>query len=330
MATARSCSVAECKKAQFRSGYCADHLRSAQSGAMATGGGTSTADRVREFQALAEKEDDDQVEFFLKSFIFDLGDNWKEVMSLQKLFKKRLADSGEGKKDLNPVMAADFLQKHGRERTALQRGQEIKDIDLDNNGRIAFIEYLLLHYKVMILEAYYKRTGTSHAFDLTRGGIGVVGVGPQLLDELFTLPMGLDPALAKAIEDFMAQKKARESKVRDLEGKAAAGGVRGLAAGNEIKQMESQDLTAMNKMEITLNAAKRRSGTASGDVALQERKKKEEDEAKAKADASKNRLKGMASKWETASAPPPAAAGAGASASASAGAGAGGAAAAPR
>jgi len=295
MATARSCTVAECKKTQFKNGYCVDHLRAAGAGTLSAG---TPSDRQREFQALTEKSDDDQVEFFLKSFIFDLGDNWKEVMALQKFFKKRLADSGEGKDDLNPVMAADFLQKHGRERTALERGQEIKDIDLDHNGRIAFIEYLLLHYKVMILEAYYKRMGTTCPHDLSRGGIGVVGVGPQLLDELFTLPMGLDPALAKAIEDFMAQKKARESKIKELEGKAAAGGVKGLAAGNEIKQMESQDLTAMNKMEITLNAAKRRAGTSSGDVALQEKKRKEEDEAKAKAEASKARLKGMASRWE--------------------------------
>jgi len=279
---------------------------------MSSGGG---GDRIREFQQLAERTDDDQVEFFLKSFIFDLGDNWKEVMTLQKAFKKRLADAGEGKQDLNPVMAADFLQRNGRERTALQRGQEIKDIDLDNNGRIAFIEYLLLHYKVMILEAYYKRTGAACPHDLTRGGVGVVGVGPQLLDELFTLPMGLDPALAKAIEDFMAQKRTREAKVKTLEATAAAGGVKGLTAGNELKQMESQDLTAMNKMEITLNAAKRRAGTASGDIALQEKKKKEEEEAKAKSDASRAKLKGMASRWESTPS-----AGAGASASATAGA----------
>jgi len=196
------------------------------------------------------------------------------------------------------VMAADFLQKTGRERTAIQRGQEIKDIDLDNNGRISFIEYLLLHFKVMILEAYYKRIGSACPHDLSMGGVGVVGVGRELLEELFTLPLGLDPALAKAIEDFMAQKKARESKLKGLETTAAAGGVKGLAAGNEIKQMESQDLTAMNKMEITLNAAKRRSGTTSADVALAEKKKKEEDEARAKSDASKSRLKGMAARWE--------------------------------
>jgi len=267
-------------------------------GAGGAAAGGPAAGRIAEFQALTEKPDDDQVEYFLKSFIFDLGDNWKDVLNLQKLFKKRLGDSGEGKPDLNPVMAADFLQKHGRERTALQRGQEIKDIDLDNNGRIAFIEYLLLHYKVMILEAYYKRIGSACPHDLSNGGIGVVGVGRELLDELFTLPAGLDPALAKAIEDFMAQKRAREAKIKELEVKAAAGGVRGLAAGNEIKQMESQDLTAMNKMEITLNAAKRRSGTTSADVALAEKKKKEDDEAKAKSDASKARLKAMTGRWE--------------------------------
>jgi hypothetical protein len=145
------------------------------------------------------------VEFFLKSFIFDLGDDWKNVLTLQKEFGKRLKDAGkqtsvqlvplgerrvqcfgqeqrslfvvaactgEGKDDLNPVMAADFLQKRGLERTALQRKEEIKDIDLDSNDRIAYLEYLLLHYKVMILNAFYKRIAKTNPFDMSKGGIG--------------------------------------------------------------------------------------------------------------------------------------------------------------
>jgi len=219
-------------------------------------------------------------------------------MNLQKLFSKRLDDAAEGKHDLNPIMAADFLQKNGLERTATQRKEEIKDIDLDNNDRIAFIEYLMLHYKVMILTAFYKRLGKACPHDLSKGGIGVVGVGPQLLDELFTLPMGLDPALEKAIEDFMATKRAREAKFKELNAKAAAGGVKGLAATNEIKQLESQDLTEMNKVELTLNAAKKKASTQSGDVALQAKKKKEEEEEKAKRDASRNKLKNMAARFE--------------------------------
>ncbi len=78
------------------------------------------------------KSIDDQVEFFLKSFIFDLGDDWKDVSKLSNLFRTYLRQAGEGKDDLNPIQAADFLQKNGIERTALQRNNEIADIDLDN------------------------------------------------------------------------------------------------------------------------------------------------------------------------------------------------------
>jgi len=253
---------------------------------------------LKKFKELTSGDLDVQLEWFLKSFIFDLGDDWKNVMTLQKAFRKRLADAAEGKDDLNPVMAADFLQKNGLERTATQRKAEVQDIDLDKNDRIAFIEYLLLHYKAVILTAFYKRIGKPCPHDLSKGGIGVCGVGRLLLDELCTLPMGLDPALEKAIEEFMAKKRARETKVKDLEAKSAKGGVSGLTATNEIKQMESQDLTEMNRMEITLNAAKKRAATQSGDIALQEKKKKQEDEDKAKRDASRNKLKGMAAQWE--------------------------------
>jgi len=247
---------------------------------------------------LAAKPIEDQVEFFLKSFIFDLGDGWKDVNTLEKAYRKRLVDANEGKPDLNPIMAADFLQKNGLERTALQRKEEIQDIDLDNNDRIAFIEYLLLHYKSMVITAYYKRIEKECPYDLAKGGIGVTGVGPILLDELFTMPVGLDPELERAIEEFTQQKKARESKIKDLTEKAAQGGVKGLTATNELKQMEAQDSTDMNRLEITLNAAKKRASTKSGDVALEKKKKAEAEAEQAKRDAGRNKLKDMASKWE--------------------------------
>jgi hypothetical protein len=155
-------------------------------------------------------------------------------------YNRYLQQTGEGKADLNAAQASDFLQKHGKTRTAVERREELKDvrnsrtrnlrhseivayvfadtlfcpqIDLDKNDRICFIEYLLLAYKKMILEEYYKRTGEKCPHDLGNDAVGVTGVGAQLLDELFTLPEGLDPALAKAIEDFTA------SKVRHVAGR---------------------------------------------------------------------------------------------------------------
>lgn len=45
------------------------------------------------FQDLVDKTIDEQCEFFLKSFIFALGDDWPEVVKLSTTFKKYLADS---------------------------------------------------------------------------------------------------------------------------------------------------------------------------------------------------------------------------------------------
>jgi len=264
------------------------------------GGGAEEkfSDNQTKFKELCQNPIEQQTELFMKSFIFDLGDDWKNVNKLESAYRKRLVDANENQPDLNPVMAADFLQKNGKERTAQQRKEEVADVDLDHNGRIAFIEYLLLHYKAMILAAYFKRTGEQNPYDLSHDGIGLKDVGKLLLDELFTMPLGLDPELERAIEEFTKAKKAREDKLKDLRGKAEAGGVKGLAASNEIKQMESADNTQMNKLEITLEAAKKRCARDSGEVALKSKQAKEVAEAKAKQDSARANLKAKAAMWD--------------------------------
>lgn len=259
---------------------------------------TISASLLQKFNALVESSVDDQAEFFLKSFIFALEDNWKEVPELSTKFKKALQGAGESGDQMNEATAASFLQANGRTRTALQRRDEIRDIDLDDNKMISFIEYLLLHYKHMILSEYYKRMEQTPIEPLDNFGIGVVGVGEKLLDELFTLPVGLDPALERAIEEFTATKKAREARLKDLEEKANQGGVKGFAAKNEIAQMESEDKTEMNRMEISLNAAKKRGAKQSGEVALAEKKKLEEEAEKKRLEDGRAAMKNRAALWE--------------------------------
>jgi hypothetical protein len=255
------------------------------------------AENVKKFETLVNDSVDAQCQLFLKSFIFALGDDWKEVVDLSSRFKKYL-DAQCETKDLNAAQAADFLQHNGRTRTAMQRRAELKDIDLDKNDRIGFVEYLLLHYKIMILTEYYKRKATEPQEDLSNGGIGVTGVGDKLLDELFTIPIGLSPALQAAIEEFTARKSERESKMNALQERSSKGGVRGMAAANELKQMEAADLTEMNRIEITLAAAKRRTAKNSAEVALDEKKKAEEKAQKDKAEASRAKLKARMAMFE--------------------------------
>merc|ERR1712232_132592 len=263
---------------------------------------TVTPELFNKFQDLVSKSVADQTEFFLKSFIFALDDKWKELINLSKVFNKYLQDYGKADGDtdnaLDPSQAADFLQKNGKTRTAMQRRTEVRDIDIDNNDRITFIEYLLLHYKSMIITEYFKRTGETNTYDLSRDGIGVTGVGNILLDELFTLPLGLDPALEAAIEEFTATKKAREAKMKELQERADKGGVRGMAAKNELEQLVGQDTTDMNRLELTLNAAKKKAAKKSGEQAVQEKKKAEEAQKKAAAEESRSRLKARAALFQ--------------------------------
>jgi len=251
------------------------------------------------FAELAKKSGDDQLEFFLKSFIFALDDRWKDVVVLLGEFQKYVQRGGEGKPDLNFVQAAEFLQKHGKARIAQQIKDELKDIDLDNNNRISFIEYLLIHFKVMILAEFYKRHETNPVEDLNNDGVGVVGVGDKLLEELFEPKSGLPPDLVAAIEEFTAKKREKEHKVKDLEAKAAAGGVKGAAATNELSQLQASDKTEFNRLEVTLNAAKRKASKGSSDQALQAKKKKEEDERKKAEEEARQKMIERKKLWES-------------------------------
>jgi len=253
---------------------------------------------LEKFEELIKEDPAEQCEFFLKSFIFVLGDDWKAVPALCTEFQKHAKSTGESETIMNHIQAADFLQHHGLTRTGLERKKEVEDIDQNNDGKISFIEYLLLHYKVMILKEYHKRLGTEPDEDLSGAGIGLTGIGPQLLDELFTLPHGLSPQLEAALEDFTNEKRARENRVKDLEARAAKGGVKGMAAKNELIILEQADQTEMNRIELTLAAAKRKANRTSGEEALNAAKKKDEDAAKADADARRAKMKARAAMFE--------------------------------
>jgi len=250
------------------------------------------------FVELCKKPADDQMEFFLKSFIFALDDRWKEVARLRTEFQKYVDRGGEGKPDLNFVQAAEFLQKNDKVRIAQQIKDELKDIDLDHNGRISFIEYLLIHFKVLVLAEFYKRYETNPVEDLSTDGVGVIGVGDKLLDELFEPKAGLPPDLVAAIEEFTRKKREKEAQIKDLEAKAAQGGVKGAAAANELLQVQAADRTDMNRLELTLNAAKRKASKGSSDAALQAKRKKEEDERRKAEEEARAKMIERKKLWE--------------------------------
>jgi len=152
----------------------------------------------------------------------------------------------------------------------------------------------------MILTEFYKRHDCAPEEDLSKGGVGVTGVGPKLLDQLFCVTGGgIPPELEKAIEDFTAMMRAKNAKLRDLQSKAGGASVKAMAAANEIKQMEAEDPTEINRMEITLNAAKKKAMKGGDGAAQLEAKKKAELKAEEeKRKASRDSLREKAALWK--------------------------------
>ncbi|GBG27078.1 Calcium-binding protein SPEC 1A [Hondaea fermentalgiana] len=209
---------------------------------------------LEKFKDLQAESIDEQRDVFTRRFVFSLGDRYSEVFDLATSFKEACT-ADEGGETLSAAGAANFFQQNGKTRTAIQRKSELKDVDINQDGRTSFIEYLLLHYKIMILTEYFARHHMEPDVDMDNDGVGVTGVGERLVQELFSVPQGLDPELEKMMEEFSIEHAKRKAKIADLEEKVAAGGVKGMAAKNTLTQLQQEDQTAMHAIEARIAAA---------------------------------------------------------------------------
>jgi len=237
------------------------------------------------FSALCKTSSAEQRDFFVKRFILGLDDGYFDVLDLWTKFDIK----AKGGIDLDFVGASDFLQKNGKTRTATQSKGELKDVDVDSNGRTSFIEYLLLHYKIMILESYYKRKGVDPEVELKDDGVGLVGVGDQLILELYSPPLGLDPELEKMMRDFAIHKKTRETKISELEAIIAQGGVKAMATKAELEKLTSENSADLNHLEAKIKAATKKAEIAADKMIVDKEAAKAASEADGKG-ASRGKL----------------------------------------
>jgi len=221
---------------------------------------------------------DDQANVFLRAFALEFsGGGFEEVLDIASQFK-RFAPK-EGVPDLEEHKAHLFLERRGETLTVQQLRLTLKDIDVDNNNRVAFLEYALFKW---------KKTPQQFFVELAK-------------------PQKGGAALEAAIAEYrkvLAIREARENRIEELKADAAAGGVKGAKAKNELAQLLHEDQLNQNKAEIT-SAAKKRAAEkvaidpyAEEQKRLEEEKKKKEAEEKAKQDESRAKLKAKTSLWE--------------------------------
>lgn len=216
-----------------------------------------------QFVELSKKSIEDQGAFFRERYVFKLGqERYTEVKILEAKFKHFLKRD-DGKADsMSPAVAADFMQNLGKTRTATQRKAELADVDVNQDGRTSFLEYLILHFKIMILEEFFARKGAEPDVDMTTDGIGLTGVGDRLIEELFAPPQGVDLELEKMIRDFAQTQLSTATKMADLEAIVEAGGVKGMGAKTELDKLKNADQTTANGIQARIKAATQKANKA--------------------------------------------------------------------
>ena len=209
---------------------------------------------------------------FLRAFVADFsGQAFEQVLDIAAQFQRYVSPTAT-RSDLEEAIAHQFLEKRGETITASALRDQLRIIDVDNNHRLSFLEYALFKF--------HKTPG-------------------EMFTELKNPSRGGGEALRAAIEAYRGVLKVREerlAKMAALETAAAAGGVKGMAAKNQLAQMQQEDQLQLNKAEITSAANKRKAEKNAVDPYEEEQKRqaeekaKRDEEEKAKRDEARGRL----------------------------------------
>lgn len=174
---------------------------------------------AQRFDALSKKPANEQCRFFLTAFFVELqtdngGADFNDVLAARDLFNE-LAGSSDSNSDseLNGPLAHKFLEDRKQAETYLELQRILKIIDLNNNGRMAFVEYCVFQWNKSI-EDLFKATYADTTI--------------------------VDKAIAEYVEAMKEQVKF-EAECARLEEKAKSGGVAGGMAANQLESLKNSN-----------------------------------------------------------------------------------------
>jgi len=248
-----------------------------------------SAEEVQKFADITNSVVDEQAQSFLRSFVLQFQGNFEEVLDLASEFKHMVPEGQRNQfKDLELVDALRFLEKRKETLTATALKEAILIMDINNDKRVAFVEYCLWKFQK------------------------VPGVTVKLLlnpPKLSHADAETAAIIQKAIEEYTAAIKVREdreNKIAKLESliEENPNSVKGKQYAAELAQLKAADLLEQNRREITAGANKRKADKLAQDPFLLEQKRLEEEAKKKKqeddrkAAEARDRLKAKASLWE--------------------------------
>jgi len=209
----------------------------------------------------------DQAKWFLNGFWMDGAETiseevWGVTHKFIEMDKRKKAGN-----ELNEVEAHHFLQSSGKTMTALELRNELRKIDVDANGMMGLLEYLLFYYRKRVTDCLNNPQGGSEESK-------AVQEAQTKLDELNAAVIELQAQLVQQRETEAKAKSAEaaavdaETKAKAAEDALRAAEAEARAAADEFKRQEDDF-----KAKIAALEAKSQDpniGTVSRNKAVQE------------------------------------------------------------
>ena len=110
-----------------------------------TGATTLNAAYATKFEALTQLSIVEQAEAFLMQFVMEFRGRFNEVTDMALEFQGFAGPMAKGEhvQELDEFQCHQFLEKRGETLTVSDLRDKLREIDIDSNGMVAFLEYLL-------------------------------------------------------------------------------------------------------------------------------------------------------------------------------------------
>jgi hypothetical protein len=112
-----------------------------------------TAEERKRFSEVTAQPIDQQANTFLRAFAVEFSGNFEGVLDLAGDFKKFAPKTGDVR-ELDEMQAHLFLERRGETLTVQELRDYLRQIDLDENHMVSFIEYLLFRYQKTITQLF--------------------------------------------------------------------------------------------------------------------------------------------------------------------------------
>jgi len=204
---------------------------------------------------------------FLNAYWGEIENDATMLWELTQQFIALDHEKGKEGNDLDEFNAHRFLEKLGETKTVKQMRDELKEIDMDFNKRMALIEYFLWRYQKTLSEFVERPQGSGdpHEIDEAQRLVDQAKAAAEEAVELERPFRIAQEELNQALAELHRQEEEYAQRCSELEQRSTdqnLGVVQRNKAANELSQLKAQDPLPLRQAKITTEAAERKSDKA--------------------------------------------------------------------